>query len=275
MNLSDIIRDARALPREQFERIASGFGELRGDESNFERATLKTADGVWAVCRAPAVSSEFRLLDATVRQRLAEGVVGGVAILSPPEPLHGSPAPEGYRRRYQEIAWNAFRVVWLDESAPAAFAADAPRPRGQFDAIVDAVAAQCSEGVAGARPTKSREAEVPVRDLVGAALSALGFTYTPSTAYRGFWRRPMADGVWRRGGTDAPLSIGLEVKLDEDQANPLCQAVEVLGEVDAMFYVTVPRHSPKHGAVHPLVAKAKELLQRHAPMRYLECPFHG
>jgi hypothetical protein len=85
----------------------------------------------------------------------------------------------------------------------------------------------------------------------------------------GIWRKPKADAIWGRdAGT--PRRFGLEVKLDEDPYNPLCQAVELLGHVDAMVYVRVSR--PKAKPLPPLAAKAKDLLEQHAPMKYLSVP---
>ena len=66
-------------------------------------------------------------------------------------------------------------------------------------------------------------------------------------------------------------TLALELKLDEDVNNPLCQAVESLGLVDAMVYVRLTRPNTK-SVVPALAEEAKRLLEAGALMRYLGAP---
>jgi len=121
---------------------------------------------------------------------------------------------------------------------PAAGFAD----RGSFADLTACIERKLWALRRASRPKNSRAAERLIFPLVEEALKGMdpGFARAASRRYAGFWRRPEADGIWRRG-SGMPASFALEVKLDEDSNNPLCQAVEVLGHVDAMVHVRVTK----------------------------------
>lgn len=280
------VEQARTMIRRARERVARGGLDHvpNGFRSRPSEHYLggRLEEG-WCVCTAPMLSSSFQLLDAAVRLRLDLGLPHVVAVLKARPNKDGSgpePTPE-YLRRYQGIAWSALGVAWV---------LDAGKHEGQFDPDpgsalqrwdASSVFGKIDERLGPLRgtplpleaslPRKASEtAESLVFPKVDDAIRQVnprfgeGEIHAP---YGGFWRRPRADGIWRYQ-TGKQRSFGLEVKLDEDSNNPLCQAVELLGHVDAMVYVRVRRPTAK--PIHPLAEKAKASLEQGAPMKYLE-----
>lgn len=256
--------------------VPNGFGP---NPTKDYRAGQFTFDGQpWVVCTAPMISSSFRLLDAAVRQRLERGVAHAVAVLSKPEKDGSGPEPTtDYLRKYQQVAWSALGVAWvLDAGSHAGeFLADPVAPRLErdgFDELVSAIEEELQKCKPIRRPKDSRDAETIVGPAVDAALRKAGFQAVSSRRYAGFWRTPEADGLWRRpAGT--PASFALEVKFDEQDVtnNPLCQAVEPLGDVDAMVNVRLARPDAK-AVAPPLAVEAKRLLAEGALVKYLSVP---
>lgn len=193
-------------------------------------------------------------------------IAGAVALLDPPEEgklkLPGDP----YIARFQQIVWSAFRVAWILPGGTFSQESAKPIDSSGFDALVRRIRPTLAEPLRR-RPKGSRAAEKEVLARISPVLTEAGFVPAPSRRYAGFWRAPVADGLWRRGAGRLPASFGLEVKLAEDLDCPLCQPVELLANVDGVIHVRVGSETPK-GAVD-LADKAKALLEKHAPMRYL------
>lgn len=271
---SKLVGPARALPLTEFRRIPDGFGAGAPHSDTFRAALLPAPGGDWVVCRAPVIPSAFRLLDATVRQvleRRSTGapIAGAIAILEP-RPAKEGKAPEldgNYVRRYQQAVWSAFGVAWVLDEKPDLFPGDpvVPRPRhAAFDALANKVADKLARSPLPKIPKNSRDAEKQVRPIVQ---SALGSDFKKvSSRYRGFWRRPSADGIWEHPDG---CSIALEVKLHEDLTCPLTQAVEPLGRVDGVVYVRVGDAALAKNPAAELAVEAKKVLERNAPVRFL------
>jgi hypothetical protein len=254
--------------------VPKGFGSRADKDYKAGRFTL---DGEWVVCTAPMNSNSFQLLDATVRQRLERGAKHAVALLAGRPEGHGPEPTDEYLRRYQQVAWSALGVAWVLDAGSLAgkFLADpaAPRPeRRDFEDLVSAIDEELQRRRPIRRPKNSPDAETVVLPAVDAALRSSGFEAEASRQYRGFWRSPLADGLWRRP-TGSPGSFALEVKFDEQDVtnNPLCQAVEPLGHVDAMVYVRLTRPDAKT-VIPPLAEEAKRLLTDGALVKYLSVP---
>jgi hypothetical protein len=264
----DVARAGRDL-----QPAPNGFRTLVS--KHYRAGEFEVGDTRWAVCTAPMISSSFQLLDATVNCRLERGAAYAVALLGERALSDGNgPNPtRDYLRKYQQIAWSAFGVVWVLDAGKfkGQFLADPAVERierGDFDRMVRRVE-KCLRTIEGSpRPKNSRDAEKKVRPVVERALSEFDFQRARSRQYPGFWRRPTADGMWTRE-SGWPASFALEVKLDEDYSAPLAQAVEPLGAADAMIYVRLVG-----GGATPASSRhaneAKKLLESHAPMRYLE-----
>jgi hypothetical protein len=87
------------------------------------------------------------------------------------------------------------------------------------------------------------------------------FRPEPVRRYSGFWRRPETDGLWQRA-VGIPATFALEVKLDEDMNNPLCQAVEPLGRLRRDGLRTAHTTEPETPS-----ARARGRSKAHAPGR--------
>lgn len=265
-----------AVARGALRDVPNGFGP---HPTRDYRAGHFTFEGeAWVVCTAPMISSSFQLLDAAVRQRLERKAMYAVAVLGArPERDGKGPEPTvEYLRSYQQVAWSALGVAWvLDAGSQAGeFLANPAGPaleRGSFAALVDRIEKKLAGLHISPRPEASRAAEEIIRPRVEQALQEVDASFRPEAKkYGGFWRRPEADGMWRRAA-GIPATFALEVKLNEDINNPLCQAVEPLGQVDAMVYVRLTRPNAK-SAVPALAVEAKTLLEASAPMKYLSVP---
>jgi len=230
--------------------VPGGFGIGMARSSHFKGAEFTHVDTKWVVCTAPMLSPSFRLLDATVRHRLEKNAFGAVAILRarPRSDGHGPSPSEAYLRRFQQIAWTALQVLWvLEEHVELGrqFLADVNQPlvgASEFDELANEIDGELQQlSPWSPVPRNSNAAEHKVRDVVGRVLARHGYSRTTGR-YAGFWRQPIADGIWSRT-VGAPVTFGMEVKLNEDQECPLCQAVELLGHVDAMIYVRVRSES--------------------------------
>lgn len=273
-NLTAAIAAARTA---KLQKIPEGFGggKLRAGPGVFNGGLVSVGDEHWVVCRARVISDRFRLLDATVRQKLERQkdgsvpIAGAVAFLDPPKEgkLKRPKLPgDAYITRFQQIVWSAFRVAWILPGGTFCEESAKPIDRSGFDALVGRIRPTLVEPLRR-RPKDSRAAEKEVLARISPVLTEAGFAPAPSRRYAGFWRAPLADGMWRRGDGRLPASFGLEVKLTEDPDCPLCQPVELLAHVDGVIHVRVGSETPK-GAVK-LADRAKALLEEHAPMKYL------
>lgn len=274
--IADAIAAARNAAEGTLRHVANGFRTRTSEHYRAVEFAVPRQETRWTLCTAHMLSSSFNLLDATVHARLEAGTRHAVAILKerPKKDGRGPEPTEDYLRRYQQVAWSAFRVVWVLDSGSHAweFLADDQVEHlesGDFEAITKEIERVLKARPLQSRPKNSRAAEKVVRDAVSSALSKFSFEAAPSTRYQGFWRRPVTDGRWTRTSGGYPSSFALEVKLDEDVGNPLCQAVEVLGLVDAMVHVRLVK-SGSNSVIPAHLPEAKEMLKRSAPMRYIE-----
>lgn len=269
------IRKAQA--QSKLEPIPNGF--LGRPSAYVNGAGFDSDDEPWVVCAGPLHSSSARLLDATMSYKLAQGARYAVAILGKrPKDDGAGPEPrEDYLRHYQQVAWSALGIAWVVTQCDldGQFLADASVQRierGNFDDIANAIVRRLSELKIRSKPANSRAAEKLIYPAVEAVLvKDFGFERAPKRSYRGFWRRPAADGLWTRSSR-IPESFALEVKLDEDVCAPLCQAVEPLGEARAMVYVRMRPRGAKENA-SPNAVRAKALLEGGAPIRYLNVAY--
>jgi hypothetical protein len=266
-----IRRAQEFVARNELQRIPDGFRAR--PRKGYRGGKFRLGDEPWTVCTAPMISSSFQLLDATVNARLERETEHAVALLDArPDGTGPEPTPE-YLRKYQQVAWSALGVVWVPNAGnyKGKFLADPNLPTLRSDdgsKLVAHVESRLRQLRMHSRPKKSREAEEKIVPEVEKALCEVDLNFKrDGRQYGGFWRRPQADGIWRRS-TGAPLRFGVEVKLDEDAYNPLCQAVELLGHVDAMVYVRIQKLGGRE-APGP-ATRAKNLLERALPIRYLD-----
>jgi hypothetical protein len=251
-------------------KIPNGFS--KHPSAHYLGATFPGPDSeTWTVTTAPMISDSFQVIDAAVNYKLENDANHAVVLLQPRQKGSGPGPTEDYLRRYQQVAWSAFRVAWILEAGAqqGTFLADAeaPRlPRGEFDGLAGEIDEALKRAKVTKAPKNSKEAEAIVTGILSPVLARHEYEER-RRSYGGFWRRPQTDGLWARAGRE-PRTFALEVKLHEDRNNPITQAIEVLGAADAMVYVRmVPRNAKDETLKR--AQTAKDALQEHAPMRYL------
>jgi hypothetical protein len=267
--------------------IVSGWPISRSPGQAYTGAAFSFASERWVVVRGPQKPDSARLLDATAALRHAEGADYGLAILDPDAKPNAkrSHAPDLFRTRFQSAVWHGLGIVWVEAAGPGAWnwEPDEPPDRSDLDRIAEAVERELIERAdAELRDwldvldrEDSPAAEPLVRQAVGAVLASHGFKEAErkSRAFLAFWRGGKADGLWRRAG-EATQALALEVKVSEDAEAPLCQALDDLGQFDAVLYVRLVNEATRREIVRRKgMQEAQRTVQEQLPVRYIEVRF--
>jgi len=274
-DLSAVVSEALRAIKAGAKRVSAGFSNNAPRSDNYLATTFNHGDERWVVCTAHLMPFQAQLLDATVHQVLRHEARGGVAILKPRTDLKMAEIDESFFRRYQQIAWSAFKVLFVVSEGPLAYSiritpATEPPSASQFDELAAQIASALRDRATGL-PRGSHASEEIVHPLVEEVLIRHGFTRTDPKGRQTIWRRSVSDGRWSRD-TGWPRTFGLEVKRSEDIGCPVSQLVELLAWTDAALHVRVtasgePSPSAKE---HPLAKKAKQMLEKAWPVQYLE-----
>jgi len=237
----------------------------------------------WVVCCGHQRPDSARLLDATVAYMKEVAATNGVAILKPPKKsTRISREPEAeFLRRLQAAAWIGCKVVWITAEGSLAknWACDESFEHGDLDMTVAEMRAALEPAPPDwAKLTKSLAAEKNIRDVLNNVLRPLGYKPT-SRSFAACWRNARTDGVWKRE-SGHPMTLALEVKLEEDIEAPLCQVVDDVSRFDAVVCIRVmtPRVRQKLqevARVAPLQEEALRFLQKALPIRYMNIDASG
>ncbi len=232
----------------------------------------------WVVVRGPQKLDSARLLDATAAFQHAEGADHAVTILDPDAKPNAkrAHAPDLFRTRFQTASWHGLGIVWMESTGPGAWSW-MPTKRheaGDLKIITEAVQSELLTATPErANLKKSRDAEAVVRPVITKVLNDLGFKPEARSAWRfpAFWRNSETDGLWRRTDGRLPATLALEVKVSEDAEAPLCQALDDLGQFDAVLYVRLLSPTTRTGMLKRKgMYEAMKRVAAKLPVRYLE-----
>lgn len=258
--------------------VPSGVGAAAS--TTYRGAAFEYEGRTWVVCRTALVSTKAQLLDATVAFKAARRADLAVAILDPPKAAPNAKMPEStYITRYRSAAWHGLDVVFATaDELDAGWSVHALEQNDFARELDDLTQCACA-GLRKLRVnpetiTKSREAEAMVNPLFDHLLASRRFE-PASTSYQSYWRRPRADGAWRRGTNGVAQRIHLEVKLNEDDRAPFCQVFEGLGVADAVLQVRLANSSMRKrldalASAHPWLPALKQQVEARLPLRFIE-----
>jgi hypothetical protein len=258
--------------------IPEAFGKK--DSKAYTGADLRIDDETWAVCRGAQVPSAARLLDTAVAFKMKKGARYGVAILQPPVSSgdHG-PADPWFVARYQAAVWQAFDIAFIQEGGTDADAGNTWRLLPALPLhtpFLDDLVSKIRDGLAGnAIPEdfvhESRDAEAVVRPVVHRILGEMQYRHV-RTSYESMWRGASTDGSWENARAKC-ARIALEVKLQEDLGNPLCQPLDYFGAgYDAVIQVRLVNASTraKIAQLPRELGEAVDAAKRRLPFRSIE-----
>lgn len=291
---TSLVQEAIKTLHVRSEPIRNGFSitgrapkndRFRG--ASFDWSPLTFGSDEPRVYKVAAVRSPLenrQIVDATLAYKMRTHADFAVAILDPQgeRENHSKSSSDTYWHRYKALAWHGLGIAWfvadrLEEewTLPATPLA---APCDWLDDLSRELSAALNQAVIDLKEISddSRLAEKLVCPIFDTSLAKRGFSKEPSSKHEMFWcpSGVKADGLWTREG-HGPQSIALEVKVTEDVEAPFCQAMENLGEFDAVFHVRIVTPTARAKLTRlqvrwPQIATLKAKMQNAAPVRFLE-----
>lgn len=291
INIPDLRRAALAALKPKGHGVSGGWSATVLKGRVYQGASFPFANEWWVVVTGPQRPAAAQLLDATACLQQLRKADHGVAMLRPEEVSRQKahePAGSKFRSRYQAAVWDGLGIVAVDvegDSTPWHWRPAPPLEPGDLDDLARDVREAIKASRSGPRRRDwedvvehrgSRKAESFVREAVTTAIGGLFEKgHGKDLEFDAMWRHAITDGVWRRRKTGLhPQRLALEVKVTEDVGAPFCQAMDDLGNFDAVIYVRlISKRTRKELERLPGLHDLKGDVQKRLPVRFIDEQF--
>ncbi len=270
------LTDQVSMLLEQSEPITGCVSPDKGRSKKYRGAVVEYSGQPWVLASTELVSANAQLLDATLNYRIRRGAKYALAYLRPPEGGGRDHAVDDYYERFRCAVWHGLGIAWTTESHPEWKVSPASPP--SHSAMLNIVKARFLARlgrVDKAQLSRSdKDAEAVVIPVMNEVLTELGYAEVLDKSYDTFYRKAVSDGLWaRESGT--PVSLALEVKLNEDGGAPFTQIFDNLGRADSAIQVRLvkPEQREQLDKFHqrnPWVQPLKAHLEERLPVRFIE-----